>query len=88
MHSASVPFTSVAPWPCGKPSGIAADERAPLPPLQDDVLYESLTVWETLLYAALLRLPRTMTPEAKRERVESVVTSLGLGKSRNTIIGG
>jgi ABC-type multidrug transport system ATPase subunit len=52
------------------------------------VLYESLTVWETLLYAALLRLPRTMTPEAKRERVEEVLGLLGLGKTRDTIIGG
>lgn len=33
---------------------------------QDDVLYESLTVYETLMYAGLLRLPRTMT---KREKV-------------------
>lgn len=28
--------------------------------LQDDLLYDSLTVDETLLYAARLRLPRTM----------------------------
>ena len=56
--------------------------------LQDDVLYESLTVWETLLYAALLRLPRTMTMEAKHARVQEVLESLGLAKSRNTIIGG
>lgn len=28
---------------------------------QDDVMYETLTVHETLYYAALLRLPRSMT---------------------------
>lgn len=56
--------------------------------LQDDVLYEDLTVYETLLYAALLRLPREMTRSEKKQRVEAVIEVLGLTKSRNTIIGG
>ena len=56
--------------------------------LQDDLLYESLTVAETLHFAAALRLPRTMAPAAKRARVDEVIIALGLDKCRDTIIGG
>ncbi|KAI8473752.1 MAG: hypothetical protein J3K34DRAFT_497894 [Monoraphidium minutum] len=56
--------------------------------LQDDLLYETLTVTETLGYAAALRLPRGMTAAERRGRVDDVITALGLGKCRNTIIGG
>ena len=59
-----------------------------LPAGQDDVLYESLTVHETLLYAGLLRLPRGMAAAEKRRRVEGVMRGLGLARSRDTIIGG
>lgn len=55
--------------------------------LQDDLLYESLTVWETLWFAAQLRLPRTMTKTAKRDRVNTVIAALGLNRCRETIIG-
>lgn len=54
---------------------------------QDDLLYESLTVWETLWFAAQLRLPRTMTKAAKRDRVTTVIAALGLTRCRDTIIG-
>lgn len=63
----------------------------PHPPctlLQDDLLYETLTVTETLNYAAALRLPRGMTAAQRRERVEDVISALGLGKCKDTIIGG
>ena len=56
--------------------------------LQDDLLYESLTVAETLRYAAALRLPRSMTAAQKRDRVDAVISALGLGKCRDTIVGG
>jgi ABC-type multidrug transport system ATPase subunit len=55
--------------------------------LQDDLLYETLTVWETLSFAAALRLPRAMTAAQRHERVEAVITELGLNKCRDTIIG-
>jgi ABC-type multidrug transport system ATPase subunit len=55
--------------------------------LQDDLLYESLTVWETLWFAAQLRLPRTMSKAAKRDRVNAVLAALGLTRCRDTIIG-
>eukprot|EP00210_Caulerpa_lentillifera_P007346 g7022.t1 len=41
--------------------------------LQDDLLYPNLTVYETLYYAALLRLPKSMTKAEKLERVEAVI---------------
>ncbi|KAJ9515493.1 hypothetical protein QJQ45_016484 [Haematococcus lacustris] len=56
--------------------------------LQDDVLYETLTVLETLTYAGLLRLPNAMSRADKRARVDAVIEVLGLSKSRDTIIGG
>jgi ABC-type Na+ transport system ATPase subunit NatA len=56
--------------------------------LQDDLLYEALTVQETLYYAAMLRLPRSMSTAQKKERVGEVIAALGLAKCRDTIIGG
>lgn len=56
--------------------------------MQDDLLYQSLTVFETLYYAAMLRLPKAMTREKKLERIDNVIDALKLEKCRNTIIGG
>lgn len=56
-------------------------------PLQDDLLYESLTVWETLYFAAMLRLPRDFTTEQKKQRVAKVIAALGLNRCKDTIIG-
>lgn len=46
--------------------------------LQDDVVFPHLTVKETLTYAALLRLPNTLTKQQKKERAISVICELGL----------
>jgi len=56
--------------------------------LQDDLLYETLTVSETLNYAAALRLPRGMSAAARKARVEAVISALGINKCKDTIIGG
>ena len=56
--------------------------------LQDDLLFESLTVYETLYYAAMLRLSSSMSTQEKKDRVETVLKALGLIKCRGTIIGG
>jgi len=48
--------------------------------LQDDLLYESLTVYETLYFAAMLRLPKTMTSAQKKARVDEVIAALGLSR--------
>lgn len=55
---------------------------------QDDILYPHLTVLETLTYAALLRLPKTLTKEEKIEQAELVIMELGLTRCRNTLVGG
>ena len=55
--------------------------------LQDDLLYESLTVWETLYFAAMLRLPRNMSTDDKKQRVAKVIAALGLNRCKDTIIG-
>lgn len=44
-------------------------------------------MWETLWYAARLRLPRTMPLAEQAGRVTMVVTALGLQKCRDTLIG-
>lgn len=45
---------------------------------QDDVLFAHLTVKETLTYAALLLLPKTMTRQQKEDRAMDVIYELGL----------
>ncbi|KAF8033442.1 hypothetical protein BT93_D2142 [Corymbia citriodora subsp. variegata] len=55
---------------------------------QDDVLYPHLTVTETLLFTALLRLPNTLALAEKLRHVESVITELGLTRCRHSMIGG
>ncbi|KAK9120301.1 hypothetical protein Syun_017918 [Stephania yunnanensis] len=56
---------------------------------QDDVLYPHLTVMETLVYTALLRLPDSLGGrEQKVEHAERVVQELGLSRCRNSMVGG
>ncbi|KAJ8649626.1 hypothetical protein MRB53_002649 [Persea americana] len=55
---------------------------------QDDVLFPHLTVKETLTYAALLRLPKTLTKQQKEERAMDVISELGLERCQDTLIGG
>lgn len=54
---------------------------------QDDVLYPHLTVKETLLYCAMLRLPKTLAAADKAKAVDAVMAELGLGKCGDTIVG-
>lgn len=55
---------------------------------QDDALYPQLTVKDTLVYTALLRLPNSLTRQEKIKQAEAVVTELGLDRCKDTIIGG
>ncbi|OEL38953.1 ABC transporter G family member 22 [Dichanthelium oligosanthes] len=55
---------------------------------QDDVLFTHLTVKETLTYSALLRLPKTMTRQQKKERAMNIIYELGLERCQDTMIGG
>ncbi|KAJ9567855.1 hypothetical protein OSB04_003821 [Centaurea solstitialis] len=54
---------------------------------QDDVLYPHLTVIETLVFTALLRLPNTLTTHEKVMHAEAVVNQLGLTRCKNSIVG-
>ncbi len=54
---------------------------------QDDVLMGNLTVHEVLTYAAFLRLPATVSPKEKMQRVEDIIVELGLEKCRKTRVG-
>ncbi|XP_059669718.1 ABC transporter G family member 26 [Cornus florida] len=55
---------------------------------QDDVLFPQLTVEETLVFAAFLRLPSSMSRRQKYERVQMIIKELGLERCRHTRIGG
>lgn len=53
----------------------------------DDALLPSLTVRETLRFAAGLRLPSSMSPEDKSRRAEEVLLKMGLKDCANNLIG-
>jgi ABC-type multidrug transport system ATPase subunit len=54
---------------------------------QDDTLLPTLTVHETILDSALLRLPREMSRTSKEQKVEDVERQLGIYHIRNQKIG-
>eukprot|EP00898_Chlorokybus_atmophyticus_P006939 jgi/Chlat1/7246/Chrsp58S06870 len=55
--------------------------------MQDDALFPLLTVQETLLYSARLRLPWRMPLAEKQQRVVETLAELGLSHTANRIIG-
>jgi ABC-type multidrug transport system ATPase subunit len=55
--------------------------------MQADYLIPTLTVRETLNYAAALRLPSTMSDVERTQRVEEVIADLGLSECANTRVG-
>ncbi|THH08580.1 hypothetical protein EW145_g2614 [Phellinidium pouzarii] len=54
---------------------------------QEDTLMSTLTVYETVLYSALLRLPRDMSLEAKKYRTLETMNELGILGIRDMRIG-
>ena len=54
---------------------------------QDDLMFATLTVFETLRVAAMLRLPKSFSKKSKLQRVNDVIQELGLNPCRNTYIG-
>lgn len=54
---------------------------------QEDTLMPSLTVYETVLYSALLRLPKDMSVAAKKFRVLDTLDELGILGIKDTRIG-
>lgn len=55
---------------------------------QDDIMYPHLTVTETLVFTAFLRLPRTFSKEEKVAQAEAVISQLGLTECKDNIVGG
>ncbi|KAF7324655.1 ABC transporter protein [Mycena kentingensis (nom. inval.)] len=55
---------------------------------QEDTLMSTLTVYETVLYSALLRLPRDMSFEAKKFRTLETMNELGILGIKDSRIGG
>lgn len=54
---------------------------------QEDTMLPTLTVHETILNSALLRLPRDMTRAAKEQRVTEVEKQLGIYHIKDSLIG-
>eukprot|EP00897_Mesotaenium_endlicherianum_P005311 jgi/Mesen1/4808/ME000243S03986 len=54
---------------------------------QDDQLFAMLTVWETLMFSAGVRLPASVPREDKVRRVQELIEQLGLERVAHTIIG-
>lgn len=54
---------------------------------QDDLLFHTMTVRETLEFASELRLPRESSFKERMDRVDSVIAELGLKKCSETRIG-
>lgn len=54
---------------------------------QEEVMIPTLTVYETILYSALLRLPRSMSRKAKEFRVMEVMQELGIDTIKDAKIG-
>lgn len=54
---------------------------------QEDALMATLTVYETILYSALLRLPYDMSTESKINRVRETMNELGIAHLRDCLIG-
>lgn len=55
--------------------------------LQDEIFFPGLTLRETVMYTALLRLPEKMSVEEKINLVDSILVSLELTFCQNTKFG-
>jgi len=55
--------------------------------IQDDLYFQSLTVRETLQFAASLKLPRSLSKQERHDRVTEIVEELDLQKCADTVIG-
>ncbi|KAH0354154.1 putative ABC transporter, partial [Aureobasidium melanogenum] len=54
---------------------------------QEDALIGSLTVRETLMFAARLSLPKSVSAQERIGRVEALINSFGLNGQANTLVG-
>ena len=54
---------------------------------QSDIMHGKLTVRETIMYSALLRLPNSMSRKDKMSRVDAVIAQLGLTHVQDSFVG-
>eukprot|EP00908_Phaeocystis_cordata_P017597 Transcript_28954.p1 GENE.Transcript_28954~~Transcript_28954.p1 ORF type:complete len:307 (-),score=106.59 Transcript_28954:315-1142(-) len=54
---------------------------------QEDIFYTQMTVRETLMFAARLRLPSNVSIDEKRDVVDNLLRKLSLVKAADTIVG-
>ncbi|KAI3859996.1 hypothetical protein MKW92_050831 [Papaver armeniacum] len=71
----------------GKPFSSAMNRKTGFV-TQDDTFHPHLTVTETLIFTALLRLPQSFTLEEKITQAKAVISQLGLTKCKENIMGG
>ncbi|KAL6998273.1 ABC transporter G member 20 [Sarracenia purpurea var. burkii] len=55
--------------------------------MQEDLLFPMLTVEETLMFSAELRLPRFLSASKKKARVQALIDQLGLRNAAKMVIG-
>ena len=70
---------------CGGAASVAGLRTAYVK--QEDIFYTQMTVRETLLFAARLRLPASIPLSAKKARVDALLTKLNLISAADTIVG-
>ncbi|KDN46584.1 hypothetical protein RSAG8_04237, partial [Rhizoctonia solani AG-8 WAC10335] len=72
----------------GRPADKSMREQVAFVEQEDDYHLPALTVRETLRYAAILRLPKTMSRKSKTARAEEVMKMLGLDTCADNLVGG
>ncbi|CAE6438340.1 unnamed protein product [Rhizoctonia solani] len=72
----------------GRPVGKSMREQVAFVEQEDDYHLPALTVRETLHYAAILRLPKSMSRKSKIARAEEVTKMLGLDLCADNLVGG
>ncbi|EOA89268.1 hypothetical protein ACJQWK_09427 [Exserohilum turcicum] len=71
----------------GEPTTLASFRKLSSYVEQEDALVGSLTVRETMYFAAQLALPRSISKAARKERISSLLSSFGLQNQADTLIG-
>ena len=71
----------------GEPTTLASFRKLSSYVEQEDALVGSLTVRETLHFAAQLSLPSSISKAARKERIASLLSSFGLQNQGDTLIG-
>lgn len=55
--------------------------------MQDDLVHTEITVYETLLYTAMLRMPRGVDMEKIKNRINEVINLVDISHCRNVVVG-